>query len=114
MSSPRDPKRSEGTKMLTRERVKRPPLYMVLFHNDDYTSQEFVVMVLMRYFYKSHADATHVMLSVHTTGKGVGGIYPLDIASTKVKQVERLAQDYEMPLKLSIEPESGGKEDGAN
>lgn len=107
MSTPRDPKRSKGTQLLTRQRFKRPPLYKVLFHNDDYTSQEFVVMVLRRYFYKSQAEATHVMLSVHRTGKGIAGIYPHDIASTKVKQVERLAQEHEMPLKLSLEPESG-------
>lgn len=98
--------------VLTKKRLKRPPLYRVIFHNDDYTTRDFVVMVLMRYFHKSHAEATSVMLHVHTKGKGIAGIYPYDIAATKVAQVEQLARQHEMPLRLSLEPEDdGGREE---
>lgn len=66
-------------------------------------------MVLMRYFHKSHADATSVMLHIHTKGRGIAGVYPRDIAVTKVAQVERLARQHEMPLRLSMEPDGDGK-----
>ena len=97
--------RREGVGTLTRKQTKRPPLYKVLLHNDDYTTRDFVVMVLMKYFHKNHAEATHIMLHVHHNGMGVAGIYPFDIASTKKHQVEQLARQQEMPLKLSLEPE---------
>lgn len=118
MSGPKDPdttdpRRAEDTTTMTRKRVKRPPLYRVVFHNDDYTTRDFVVMVLMRYFHKSHAEASSIMLHVHTKGRGIAGLYPRDIASTKIKQVEHIARDHEMPLRLSMEPDdSGGEEDG--
>ena len=110
MSTPKDPDRgapkgNEQTDVLTRRKLKRPPLYKVLFHNDDYTTRDFVVMALMRYFHKNHAEATRIMLHVHNNGVGVAGIYPYDIAATKVAQVEQLARQQEMPLKLSLEPE---------
>ena len=104
-----DPRHEKDTSVLTRRRVKRPPLYRVIFHNDDYSTRDFVVMVLMRYFHKSHADATSVMLHVHTKGRGIAGVYPRDIAATKVAQVERLARQHEMPLRLSMEPDDGGR-----
>ena len=104
-------RRGEKTDIITRRRFKRPPLYAVLFHNDDYTTRDFVVMVLMRYFHKSHAEASTLMLQVHTKGQGLAGIYPYDIANSKRAQVERLAREHEMPLRVSIQPEDEGAEE---
>ena len=107
----RRPDRREQTSVLTRRRLKRPPLYRVIFHNDDYTTREFVVMALMRYFHKTNSEATTLMMQVHTHGKGIAGIYPHDIAHTKRAQVEGLAREHEMPLKLSVESEDSGREE---
>ena len=104
----------ESTEVLTRKRLKRPKLYRVIFHNDDYTTRDFVVMVLMQYFHKSHSESTTLMLQIHTKGKGIAGIYPRDIAETKKMQVESLARQYEMPLKLSLEAEDDGREEDAS
>lgn len=100
-----DPHHEEDLDIVTKRKVERPPLYRVVFHNDDYTTRDFVVMVLMRFFHKSHSEATTVMLHVHTKGAGTAGVYPLDIARTKVAIVEKLAREHDMPLKLSIEPD---------
>lgn len=110
MSKPRgtDPKNTEDTQVLTRKKLTRPPLYRVVFHNDDYTTREFVVLVLMRYFHKSHAEASSIMLHIHTQGRGIAGIYPYDIAATKIAQVEQLASKHQMPLRLTMEPDEGG------
>ena len=105
------PDRQGQTETLTRRRLKRPPLYRVVFHNDDYTTRDFVVMALMRYFHKSHSESTTLMLQIHTQGKGIAGLYPLDIARSKQMQVESLARDYEMPLKLTIEADDDGQEE---
>ncbi|MCB9549933.1 MAG: ATP-dependent Clp protease adaptor ClpS [Myxococcales bacterium] len=83
-------------------------MYRVIFHNDDYTTRDFVVLVLMRYFHKSHAEASTIMLHVHTQGRGIAGIYPYDIAATKISQVEQLASKHQMPLRLTMEPDEGG------
>ena len=103
--------RQGQTDTLTRRRLKRPPLYRVIFHNDDYTTRDFVVMTLMRYFHKSHTESTTLMLQIHTKGKGIAGLYPLDIARSKQIQVESLAREYEMPLKLTIEADDDGQEE---
>ncbi|MDB4983656.1 MAG: ATP-dependent Clp protease adaptor protein ClpS [Myxococcales bacterium] len=84
------------------EKVERPPLYEVLLHNDDYTTQEFVVYVLMKFFKHDGASARQIMLHVHTKGVGVAGIYPFDIAETKAHQVVQLAREHEMPLQASV------------
>jgi ATP-dependent Clp protease adaptor protein ClpS len=84
------------------EKVERPPLYDVLLHNDDYTTQEFVVYVLMKFFKHDGASARQIMLHVHTRGVGVAGIYPFDIAETKAHQVVTLAREHEMPLQTSV------------
>ena len=101
------PKRDrEGqTAVLTRPKLKRPPLYKVILLNDDYTTQEFVVLVLRKFFQKNADQAFELMRAVHNTGKGVAGVYPYDIAATKVKQVQNFAQQFEMPLRLTIEAE---------
>lgn len=83
--------------------VDRPDLYRVYLLNDDYTTMDFVVYVLMTIFDKSKVEATAIMLHVHRHGKGLAGIYPKEIAETKVYQVESLARANGFPLKCSIE-----------
>jgi len=80
-------------------------MYKVVLHNDDYTTMDFVVEVLIIVFHKNVADATKIMLDVHKKGKGIVGFYTQDIAITKVKEVEQLAREREFPLKASIEEE---------
>ena len=91
---------------LDQVRVERPHLYEVVFHNDDYTTQEFVVYVLMKFFQHDAATAQQIMLNVHTKGMGVAGVYPRDIAETKAAQVVRFARDNEMPLRCSVQRQS--------
>ena len=86
-------------------KLKRPQLYRVLLINDDYTPMEFVVIVLQRFFRLSHDDAVQVMLNVHTRGSGVCGVYPFEIAQTKVREVMNFAKDNEHPLQCTLEPE---------
>ena len=88
---------------LDQVRVERPRLYEVVLHNDDYTTQEFVVYVLMKFFQHDAATAQQIMLNVHTKGLGVAGVYPRDIAETKAAQVVRYARDNEMPLRCSVQ-----------
>jgi ATP-dependent Clp protease adaptor protein ClpS len=105
MSTPKNGNPNEKTDVLTRTKLKKPPLYRVVFHNDDYTTREFVVSVLQRYFYKSLEESMRLMLLIHHTGKGIGGVFPYDIALSKMHQVETLAAKFEMPLRLSLEPD---------
>ena len=91
---------------LDQVRVERPRLYEVVLHNDDYTTQEFVVYVLMKFFQHDTATAQQIMLNVHTKGMGVAGVYPRDIAETKAAQVVRFARDNEMPLRCSVQRQS--------
>jgi ATP-dependent Clp protease adaptor protein ClpS len=86
----------------TKKKVERPPLYEVLLHNDDYTTQEFVVYVLMKYFQHDAGAARKIMLHVHTRGVGVAGVFPFEIAETKVHQVVQFARENEMPLQASL------------
>lgn len=85
--------------------LKRPKMYRVILNNDDYTSMEFVVEVLVKVFHKTATEATKIMLDVHEKGKGIVGVYTFDIARTKVQQVEKMAAEREFPLKASIEEE---------
>jgi len=84
-------------------KVKEPSMYKVLLHNDDYTSMEFVVILLEKIFHKSTAEATRIMLNVHQQGIGVAGVYNKEIAETKVAIVHDLAQKNDYPLRCSIE-----------
>jgi ATP-dependent Clp protease adaptor protein ClpS len=84
-------------------RVKEPSLYKVLLHNDDYTSMEFVVLLLEKVFNKTTPEATRIMLNVHQQGIGVAGVYHKEIAETKVAIVHDLAQKNEYPLRCSME-----------
>lgn len=85
--------------------TKEPPLYKVLLHNDDYTTMEFVVYVLQTIFQKSEIEAMDIMLKVHHEGVGIAGIYPFEIAETKVAKVTTLSQTHEFPLKCTMEEE---------
>lgn len=86
-------------------KLQKPRLYKVLLHNDNYTTRDFVVAVLREVFHKSETDAVQIMLHVHYNGVGVAGVYTYDVAETKVRLVEQLAQAHEYPLRLSMEPE---------
>lgn len=99
------PHREEGIATAERPQVRRPRRWKVLLHNDDYTSMDFVVRMLVEHFDKSAAEATHIMLQVHMKGIGVAGVYPRDQAETKVEMVTRAARSEEMPLMLTAEPE---------
>jgi ATP-dependent Clp protease adaptor protein ClpS len=94
----------DGTVLETRKaKVKPPPMYKVLLLNDDYTPMEFVVMVLQKFFSMSREKATQVMLKVHREGMGVCGLYPKDIATTKVEQVVSYAKKHQHPLQCVME-----------
>lgn len=87
----------------TREQIAEPDLYHVILLNDDYTTMEFVVRVLESVFDKGPAEAFRIMMQVHTLGQGVCGIYPWDVAETKVHHVHELAQENGFPLRATIE-----------
>jgi ATP-dependent Clp protease adaptor protein ClpS len=99
------------TRIRSENKVKRPRLFKVLLHNDDYTTREFVVDVLCSVFHKSEPEAVRVMLHVHHTGTGVAGVFTREIAETKVRTVQHLARQHEFPLQLTMEPESEDDED---
>ena len=84
-------------------KVKLPPMYKVLLLNDDYTPMEFVVLVLQKFFGMNRERATQVMLKVHREGMGVCGVYPRDVASTKVQQVAAYARKHQHPLQCVME-----------
>ena len=86
-----------------KSRVKPPPLYKVVLLNDDYTPMDFVVAVLQTIFLMSREQATQVMLKVHREGMGVCGVYPKDIAATKVEQVIAFSRKHEHPLQCLME-----------
>ena len=103
----RESEREHGvvTETKPKERLKKPKLYKVLFHNDDYTTMEFVVWVLMSVFHHDESTATGIMLHVHKTGFGVAGVFPRDVAETRAAKVEALARAHEFPLRCSVEEE---------
>jgi ATP-dependent Clp protease adaptor protein ClpS len=81
-------------------------MFKVFLHNDDYTSMDFVVEVLMGIFHKSHAQAEQIMLQIHEKDKAVCGVYTFEIAQTKVEQVKQLAKQNEFPLLATIEEDA--------
>lgn len=97
------PGSDEQTTTKERTTVQEPPLYKVLLHNDDYTTMEFVVMILKNVFHKDPATAIQIMLNVHHQGSGIAGLYTREIAETKVALVHELAQKNEHPLRCSLE-----------
>lgn len=94
-----------GIATVVKKKVKKPSLYKVLLHNDDYTTMEFVVFILQSVFGKSSEDATSIMLKVHKEGHGVCGVYTYEIAETKAQKVAELAKEDGHPLMCTVEPE---------
>ena len=112
ISSPRLPqltgpgeKGQDQTQVVERIDVRRPKLFQVIIHNDDYTTMEFVVSVLKRFFHKDEEQAQALMWKVHQEGQAVCGTYTKEIAESKVIQVTRFAKESGHPLKLSMEEE---------
>lgn len=92
-----------GSASKTAPKLRPPSMYKVLIHNDDYTTMEFVVHILETVFHKSTEEATKIMLKVHQEGTGLCGIYTHEIAETKVATVHQTAQQYEFPLRSTME-----------
>ena len=89
----------------TRQETKKPELFKVLLLNDDYTTMDFVVEVLEAIFNKTPAEAFRIMMAVHTQGKGLCGVYPHEVAETKVETVMERARENGFPLRAAMEPE---------
>ncbi len=106
---PNDPSKREDFEgdlaLQPKRKLSKPRRYKVLLHNDNYTTQEFVIVILMKFFHRTETEATHIMLSVHHKGQGTAGVYTKDVAETKVDQVHSFAKEHGMPLRLTAEPE---------
>ncbi|MBT6592431.1 MAG: ATP-dependent Clp protease adapter ClpS [Porticoccaceae bacterium] len=87
-----------------RPKLKKPSMFKVVLLNDDYTPMEFVVELLEKFFSKTRENATRIMLSIHTDGKGVCGIYTKDVAETKAGTVNQYSRDHQHPLLCEVEP----------
>ncbi|SDH21447.1 MULTISPECIES: ATP-dependent Clp protease adapter ClpS [unclassified Nitrosomonas] len=95
--------RENGVLEESKSKIKLPPLYKVMLLNDDFTPMDFVVMVLQTFFFMDQEKATQIMLKIHTEGMGVCGIYPSDIAMTKVQQVNEFSRQNQHPLMCVME-----------
>ena len=97
----------EQSQLRERQRInlKEPRRYKVIIYNDDFTTMEFVVIILIRVFFKSEEEAKALMLKVHHSGKAVVGIYTYDIALSKTQKATTMAREHGFPLRLSVEPE---------
>ncbi|MEW5889030.1 MAG: ATP-dependent Clp protease adapter ClpS [Pseudomonadota bacterium] len=96
-------KQEDSVLDVERSKVKPPPLFKVLLLNDDYTPMDFVVVVLQRFFGMNREQATRIMLKVHREGVGLCGVYPKDVAATKVEQVCGFARQHQHPLACVME-----------
>jgi ATP-dependent Clp protease adaptor protein ClpS len=99
----RDDRTGVAVETRTKPRLKKPRMYKVLLHNDDYTTMEFVVYVLQGIFHHTESEATQIMLHVHKNGVGVAGVYTREVAETRIQQVEALARANEFPLRCSMD-----------
>lgn len=99
------PESGAGVLLKPRPKTRRPSMYKVLLLNDDFTPMDFVVHVLEKFFSKTRAEATDIMLHVHRRGVGICGIYTYEIAETKVTQVMDYARTREQPLQCTMEKE---------
>jgi ATP-dependent Clp protease adaptor protein ClpS len=111
MSTPRSNQHKDSQGQLAvieRRQTRQPRRYHVVLHNDDYTTMDFVVHVLIRFFHKSETEATRIMLHVHHKGFGVVGQYTRDVAETKAEQVMSYAKQHGHPLRCTAEPEGSG------
>ena len=104
-SRPAHPEHGDDVELEDKPISATPRRYKVIFHNDDYTTQEFVVFVLEQFFHKGESEARHIMLTVHVKGSAVAGVYTRDVAETKSQEVMDLAREHGMPLLLTTEPE---------
>lgn len=95
----------ENSDSTLREKLKPPRRFKVLLHNDDYTSMEFVVMILTTVFYHSEVSAVKIMLKVHNEGSGAAGVFSREEAESKIAKVSRFARENQFPLRCSMEPE---------
>jgi ATP-dependent Clp protease adaptor protein ClpS len=102
---PARPEREEGVALEERPDVRTPRLFRVLLHNDDYTTMEFVVDVLVRFFDQTVTEASRIMLQVHYAGVGVAGRYSRDEAETRAERATAEAREHGFPLLLTVEPE---------
>ena len=98
-------KESILTESREEQKLERPRMWRVLLHNDDYTTQDFVVWILETIFHKPRCEAFAIMMSVHQSGTGLAGIFTYDIAATKVRTAKQLAEEHEFPLLVTMEPE---------
>lgn len=103
--------RDEEFALEERRRPKRPRKWKVLLHNDDFTTMEFVIHVLVTHFHKPPAEATQIMLQVHRKGVGLAGVYSREVAETKIAEVTDEARAEGMPLKLTAEPAEEGRDE---
>lgn len=100
------PNESPRQREMTRRSLKKPDQYMVIMHNDDFTTMDFVVKVLKTVFRKSEADAETLMMTVHKSGSAIVGIYTYDIALSKVNIATAMARQEGFPFKMTIEPDN--------
>ncbi|OVE81346.1 ATP-dependent Clp protease adapter ClpS [bacterium K02(2017)] len=98
-----NPEEEGGVATLTKPKTKEPSMYKIVMLNDDYTTMEFVISVLKNFFHKTYDEANKIMLAVHHKGKGICGIYPYDVASTKIMQVHEHAKKNDAPLRCLLE-----------
>ena len=99
------PKSGEGTALKDKVNLERPRHYRVLLHNDNFTTMEFVILILEEVFHRKPGEAIKIMLNVHENGIGVAGVYVRAIAETKIDTVHKLATESQFPLRCSMEPE---------
>lgn len=100
------PEHQEGLLTEEKRKTKKPPLYRVLLHNDDFTTMEFVVFILKAVFHKAEPEAKSIMLAVHQQGIGIAGVYTYEIAEAKVNKVISLARAQDYPLLCTMEEET--------
>ncbi|MBF0449273.1 MAG: ATP-dependent Clp protease adapter ClpS [Candidatus Magnetomorum sp.] len=93
----------EDTDTNTEEDILEPSMYKVIMYNDHYTTMEFVVYVLEKIFHKSLKEALRIMLNIHNKGAGICGVYPAEVAETKIMTVHQMARENEFPLKCEME-----------
>jgi ATP-dependent Clp protease adaptor protein ClpS len=106
MSTRPDTRESTLTQSDAEQKLERPRMWRVLLHNDDYTTQDFVVWVLESIFHKPRGEAFVIMMNVHRSGLGIAGVYTYDVAETKVKTTKQVAEEHEFPLLVTMEPEN--------
>lgn len=104
MSSETEKDQGFGTATARKEKLQAPKKYKVLMHNDDYTTMEFVIIVLQKFFNKSSSESHDIMLEVHNRGFGICGVYTYEVSESKVAKVTKYARDNGHPLRCSVEP----------